>query len=65
MAKDTAERISLLPDSSFGRIMKLAYEAKGVISLGPGEPDFTTPPHIRRAAKKALDAGKTHYSPLS
>ncbi len=65
MAKATSERITLLPDSSFGRIMKLAYEAKGVISLGPGEPDFVTPKHIRDAAKRALNAGETHYSPLA
>lgn len=26
-----------------------------------GEPDFETPEHIREAAKRALDAGQTHY----
>jgi aminotransferase len=64
MSKETAERITNLPDSQFTRIMKLAYESKGVISLGPGEPDFTTPKHIIAAAKKALDRGETHYSPI-
>ena len=28
-----------------------------------GEPDFTTPPHICEAAKAAMDAGHTHYTP--
>ena len=28
-----------------------------------GEPDFITPAHIREAAKKAMDAGHTHYTP--
>ena len=28
-----------------------------------GEPDFITPAHIREAAKQAMDAGKTHYTP--
>lgn len=28
-----------------------------------GEPDFMTPEHIRTAAKEAMDAGKTHYTP--
>ena len=28
-----------------------------------GEPDFTTPPHICAAAKAAIDAGHTHYTP--
>jgi len=32
------------------------------INLGLGEPDFDTPPHIREAAKKALDEGFTHYT---
>ncbi|MEX0716988.1 MAG: pyridoxal phosphate-dependent aminotransferase [Planctomycetaceae bacterium] len=30
-----------------------------------GEPDFITPEHIREAAKKAMDAGHTHYTPSS
>ncbi|HIP34708.1 MAG TPA: pyridoxal phosphate-dependent aminotransferase [Methanothermococcus okinawensis] len=33
------------------------------INLGIGEPDFTTPKHIIEAAKRALDEGKTHYTP--
>ncbi len=28
-----------------------------------GEPDFITPEHIRDAAKQAMDAGHTHYTP--
>ncbi|HEX6987747.1 MAG TPA: pyridoxal phosphate-dependent aminotransferase, partial [Planctomycetaceae bacterium] len=28
-----------------------------------GEPDFNTPEHIREAAKRAMDAGHTHYTP--
>lgn len=28
-----------------------------------GEPDFNTPDHIREAAKRAMDAGHTHYTP--
>ena len=28
-----------------------------------GEPDFTTPKHICDAAKAAIDAGETHYTP--
>jgi aspartate aminotransferase len=42
-----------------------ALEATGreVIHLEIGEPDFDTPENIRAAAKKALDAGWTHYGP--
>ncbi len=30
-----------------------------------GEPDFITPAHIREAAKTAMDAGHTHYTPAT
>jgi aspartate/methionine/tyrosine aminotransferase len=42
-----------------------ALEATGVdvIHLEIGEPDFDTPANIREAAKRALDAGWTHYGP--
>lgn len=58
-----SERFFELPSSEFTQIMKTASEDKNVISLGPGEPDFTTPKHIIRFAKKKLDQGYTHYSP--
>lgn len=35
---------------------------KDIIGLSLGEPDFTTPEHVREAAKAALDAGHTHYT---
>ena len=34
-----------------------------VINMSVGEPDFNTPDHIKEAAKKAMDAGETHYTP--
>ncbi len=42
-----------------------ALEAQGrkVVHLEIGEPDFDTPANIRDAAKRALDAGWTHYGP--
>lgn len=42
-----------------------ALEAQGrkIVHLEIGEPDFDTPANIRDAAKKALDAGHTHYGP--
>jgi aspartate aminotransferase len=36
-----------------------------VIGFGAGEPDFDTPPFIKEAAKKAIDAGFTKYTPTS
>ena len=34
-----------------------------VLSFTLGEPDFTTPEHICRAAKAAIESGQTHYTP--
>ena len=33
-----------------------------MVSLGRGDPDLPTPPHIIEAAKRALDDGATHYT---
>lgn len=38
-------------------------EGTDIVSFSVGEPDFTTPEHVRQAAKDALDAGHTRYSP--
>ena len=35
--------------------------SKRMISIGGGEPEFDTPPHIVDAMKKAIDDGHTHY----
>ncbi|MFP4009636.1 MAG: pyridoxal phosphate-dependent aminotransferase, partial [Spirulinaceae cyanobacterium] len=44
-----------------------AMKAQGldVCSFSAGEPDFDTPDHIKAAAKKALDEGKTGYGPAA
>jgi len=57
-----SERYIHLPSSEFAKIMTIAAEDKSVISLGPGEPDFETPKHIIKYAKKKLSQGYTHYS---
>ncbi|WP_323014839.1 pyridoxal phosphate-dependent aminotransferase [Devosia sp.] len=40
----------------------MAQEGRDIIALSAGEPDFDTPLHVRDAAKKAMDAGKTRYT---
>jgi len=40
-----------------------AKRPEGMVRLDSGTPNFPTPPHIREAAKKALDEGLTHYAP--
>ena len=42
----------------------LKAQGHDVISLSVGEPDFDTPQIIKDAAKKALDDGYTHYTPV-
>jgi aspartate aminotransferase len=41
----------------------LRRQGVDVVDFGPGEPDFTTPEHIRQAAIQALEEGLTHYAP--
>ena len=60
-----SERASELPVLTIGKLLHIAEEDKSIISLGPGEPDFTAPKNIIAAAKKALDKGFTHYSPAA
>ncbi len=43
---------------------QLRGQGRDVISLSVGEPDFATPPHVVAAAKAALDAGDTRYTPV-
>ena len=47
------------------RAKALERQGKEIIHLEIGEPDFDTPAHIREAAKRALDAGATHYGPAA
>jgi aspartate aminotransferase len=64
-----SDRINHLEESQTIGMAKLSRElsAKGfdVINLSLGEPDFITPEHIRNAAKKAIDDGFTHYTPIA
>ena len=41
----------------------MVNEVEGAISLCIGEPDFTTPEHINKAAVRALENGQTFYTP--
>ena len=42
--------------------MDLERQGRDIIALSAGEPDFDTPAHIRAAAVRAMDEGKTRYS---
>ena len=45
------------------RAKELKSTGVAVYDFTLGEPDFITPAHIREAAKAAMDAGHTHYTP--
>lgn len=47
------------------RASALRAQGRDIISLSVGEPDFDTPPHVIEAAKAALDAGDTRYTPVT
>lgn len=49
--------------SGIRRFFDIASEMDDVISLSIGEPDFTTPFHVRAEGIKTLEQGKTFYSP--
>lgn len=46
-------------------VKRLIAEGEAVFGLAGGEPDFDTPEHIKEAAIKALQDGKTKYTPSS
>ncbi len=54
--------VQKLKPSGIRRFFDIAAEMDNVISLTIGEPDFSTPWHIRQAGIKTLEDGKTWYS---
>src|SRR5574340_177534 len=55
-------RVRSIPASGIRKFFDLLAAMEGVISLGVGEPDFTTPWHIREAAIYSLEHGYTMYT---
>lgn len=49
--------------SGIRRFFDIASEMDNVISLSIGEPDFSTPYHVRQEGIRTLEKGKTWYSP--
>src|ERR671937_1480719 len=64
-----AKRVRSIEPSPTVRLSDLIAERKArgeeILSLAIGEPDFPTPAHIGEAAKRALDAGFTNYTPAA
>jgi len=61
-----AERINRISVSPTLAVLTEAerYKARGidVVDFGPGEPDFPTPEHIKRAAIRAIELNYTKYT---
>lgn len=57
-----SRRVAGLKPSGIRRFFDIAATMKDVISLGIGEPDFTTPAPILDAGIQSLQRGETHYT---
>lgn len=57
-----SNRVNAIKPSGIRKYFDLASEMEDVISLGVGEPDFTTPWHICESAMYAIECGQTHYT---
>ena len=55
-------RVTNLKPSGIRKYFDIAITMDDVISLGLGEPDFTTPKPIIDAGIRALQSGATHYT---
>ncbi len=57
-----ASRVAGLKPSGIRKFFDIVATMKDVISLGIGEPDFTTPEPIIQAGIRSMQAGETHYT---
>src|SRR3990170_8275617 len=57
-----AQRVRDVPPSGIRKFFDVIATMPDVISLGVGEPDFTTPPQVIEAGVRSLRAGRTHYT---
>ena len=57
--------LSIAPSPSIAAnalVAQLRAEGKDIVNFTVGEPDLNTPAHIVEAARKAMEAGDTHYT---
>ncbi len=57
-----SRRVDQLKPSGIRKFFDIVATMHDVISLGIGEPDFTTPPSILQAGIRSLQNGETHYT---
>jgi aminotransferase len=57
-----SQRANAIQPSGIRKFFDLLSSIDGVISLGVGEPDYTTPWHIRESAIESIEKGQTMYT---
>jgi len=62
MSSYLAPAVRAIPPSGIRKFFDLAVGNKDIITLGVGEPDFSTPWHVREACVYSLERGKTKYT---
>jgi aspartate aminotransferase len=61
---DRINRIQISPTAAvIAEAEKLKSRGVDVADFGPGEPDFPTPDHIKKAGIKAIEENKSKYTP--
>ena len=61
---DRINRIQISPTSAvIAEADKLKAKGVDIADFGPGEPDFPTPDHIKKAAIRAIEQNYTKYTP--
>lgn len=62
LSRFISDRTNSISPSGIRKFFDLLANMQGVISLGIGEPDYSTPWHISEAAVKSLERGYTMYT---
>ena len=66
MISKKAQRITPSPTLTIDTKYKsMIAEGEDAVGFGCGEPDFDTPQYIKDAAIKAMNEGKTKYTPAA
>lgn len=63
MQKYLKPQVAAIQPSVIRKFFDLAAQIEGVVSLGIGEPDFSTPLAFCKAGWRSMQEGKTGYSP--
>ena len=57
-----SQRAVSLQPSGIRKFFDMLENRKDVVALTVGQPDFTTPWHIREAGIRSLEEGRTYYT---